>query len=641
MGLGRSPTPRLASIVLAVCLSSPSGGFLQATDAVDKAIDKGIEYLLGEIKGHQVPERGPGQVALETYALVVAGVSVEHPLIEKNFSYLSKQMRRSKHTYSLACYLFALDAAISQIEHDLLILEPKNVRARFMDDPRIGKRYRPHVVKATNALVDLQNDVGAWRYGPTGDDFDNSNVQFAVLGLGIGAKRRVAIDRGVWRGVVDHFLKWQQASNKEVEGRITLSPPGEGMRDRVKLIAKDGEKRRKKKGRKKGKDREGGNGKRGGTTVVPDDPENPEIGTENIKVYDRGWAYSKDKSYRWNMTCAGLSSLLLARSNLVGQLPPDLQANLNKAIRDGYGRLMAHWEPTKSYYGIYSLEKVADIGGVKLFAGHDWYEEVSNHLVGNQKQDGSWPGGGSHGETSRVASSFALLVLNRATSLLTMNPADRIMISGRGGGINDPNDRSWVYVPDLDVTMHYPTLLRTIRLRPSVKLIKFLRNIVDNYRLEWKGELIPEMAKVRDAIPRKAARKVIQEYLTEITGYKYDEWEKYLQWHRRWERVIYYGSEQKVERIPELITYYKKTNKSLILKKTIIWSLVQCKAREAIPLFLDDLDHKDEQVRLAAYGAFKDFFIEYPPRFDAGGSSKVRRVQVGKIRKWYERQQRS
>ncbi|MCZ6795492.1 MAG: hypothetical protein O7J95_17955 [Planctomycetota bacterium] len=638
MALRAHPVPVLGRLLLTTSLVLSGPGRLPA-GAVDDAIDRGIEYLLGEIDKKQTAERGPGQVALETYALVVAGVSVNHRLMKKNFEYLKRAMKKSRHTYSLSCYIFALDAAIAQLEHDLLILEPRKVRARFVDDPRIGKAYRPHLEKATRALVELQNDVGAWRYGPTTDEFDNSNVQFAVLGLGVGAKRGVPIDPEVWRQVADHFLKYQQATGTEVEGRITLQPANEDRREKVTLKSKDAPKRKDRRRRSR-KDR----AKEGrGQTVIDrkKHPEIPEVGTESIEVLARGWSYTKDqKNYRWNMTCSGLSSLLLARDNLRGEMANDFQEAVNKAIRDGYGWVMRTWTPTKSYYGIYSLEKVADIGGVKLFDGHDWYTEISGYLVGAQRGDGSWPKGGSHGEEPRVASSFALLVLNRATSLLTMNPVDRIMISGKGGGIKDPNDRSWVYVPDLEVTMHYPTLLRTIRRRPNYKLIKFLRNIVDNYPLEWKGELIPEMAKVRDAIPGKKVQGLLQDYLSDITGYEYRDWEKYLVWHRRWSRVMLIGSEQKTERIPDLIKYYENTSRSMVLKKAVIWALIQCKAREALPLFLDDLGHKDAEMRLAAYRAFRNFFIAFPPAFDAGASKKLRNAQVTRIKEWYERQLR-
>ena len=58
-------------------------GTLRANDPIGEAIDAGTDYLLGEVKGKQVGTRKEGQVALETYALVVSEVSVNHPLIKR------------------------------------------------------------------------------------------------------------------------------------------------------------------------------------------------------------------------------------------------------------------------------------------------------------------------------------------------------------------------------------------------------------------------------------------------------------------------------------------------------------------------------------------------------------------------------
>src|SRR5262249_9049670 len=121
-------------------------------------------------------------------------------------------------------------------------------------------------------------------------------------------------------------------------------------------------------------------------------PAMPEIGTENISVYQRSWKYNDDKGDgNWNMTCAGLSSLLLARQGLKGKLTQDRQEALNAAIRDGFGWIMTHWTSSPNYYGMYSLEKVADLGEVKKFGSHDWYEEISGNILGGQEANGNWP----------------------------------------------------------------------------------------------------------------------------------------------------------------------------------------------------------------------------------------------------------
>ena len=621
----------LALLVLTLLLSGVSIS-VRAADAISEAIDAGTTYLLGQVKAKQIGHRAEGQVALETYALVVSGVSINHPLIRRNFDHLNARMSKSKHTYTLACYIFALDAAIAQIEQDILILAPAKAKALFKDNPRIGKEFRPHLKRAVENLADIQMaGGGGWAYGPSKDKFDNSNTQFAVLGLGVGMKRNIPIDRKVWLKILDHFVDGQQEKGPEVEERVTLMRPSDkdAWNSRVKLI--DGDK----KAPETAKDKKSSKRKKSSGRTVVVTPANPEVGFEGIKVYKRGFDYRNAGGATWNMTCAGLSSLILARDTLEGKIPKPMLNALNKAVRDGYGWLMTSWAPTKSYYGMYSLEKVGDLGDVKLFGKHDWFDEMSKHLIGQQLVDGSWPGGAAHGEKEdpRIPTSFALLVLNRASSLITKNPNSRIVVSGKSNP-GESGARDWVYIPDLNKTIHYPSLMRHIRMRPNVKLIRFLDNIVESYPLEFKGELIPDMAKVRDAIRSKSVRAVIDGHLEKITGYEYKEWESYLKWHRRWERVMAIGLSKKKENVQDLLTYYASTKRSVALKKAVMWALVQCQAQEGLPLFLADLDNEDAGIRQAAYGYIKAYFVDFPPPFSPQAADATRKAQAEKVRAW-------
>ncbi len=136
------------------------------------------------------------------------------------------------------------------------------------------------------------------------------------------------------------------------------------------------------------------------------------------------------------------------------------------------------------------------------------------------------------------------------------------------------------------------------------------------------------------AIPSRSARKVIHEYLEDITGYDYKDPKEYLEWHRRWTSVIEMAEAGKEDKIPDLLEYYREATRSMPLRQTIMLSLTRLKAREALPLFLADLDHKNSRIRLAAYSNFKAFYIDFPPPFDPGAAARVRRNQVTAIQKW-------
>lgn len=598
-----------------------------ADDPLNNAIDKGVEYLKAQIRAKNTGQHSYGQVALETYALITAGVSVNDPIITQNFKILSQMVKGSTHTYSLACYIFALDAAIAQLEQDQAFSYLGRVRG---NNKNIGRNYRGSMATAVKTLTRTQNPSGAWRYFAT-SDFDNSNVQFAVLGLGVGAKRGIPVPKKVWDGVYKHFVEGQQKNGPVTPARIKLGKPEEDRRlQALKLISEEPKAAKPKRTSRRKKVAPKGR------TVVLKPEDDPIVGTEEVVVKVRGWDYENKGGATWNMTCAGVSSCLILRENIKNNIDKAGWKKLNTAIADGYGYLMGTWTPFMSLYGLYSLEKVADIGGVRLFNEHDWYGEAKAHLIGFQQPDGSWAGGNAHGENTRVATSFALLVLKRASSLLTRKPGGNIIFSGRVG-INN-KDRAWVYLPKLKTSIHYPAVLDLINKRPSRPLLGLLGDIVKSYPEQWRGELIAPLAKMHGKTSSKTIKKILRTHLETISGVKYPGIDEYGNWHSRWHRAQKAGQKLDKDKAGELLSDYKDNLGSFELKKKVAWALSRLGERKALPLFLADLQNDSPEVRHLAYISFKGYFVGSPPVFAATASKKVREQQVLAIQKWYAQQ---
>jgi hypothetical protein len=110
------------------------------------------------------------------------------------------------------------------------------------------------------------------------------------------------------------------------------------------------------------------------------------------------------------MTAAGVSSLLVARRALgqLGEYSGDLAREVDRQIAAGLAwmgsRIPGYFG---NYYGMYSLEKVGDIGSIHAFGAVEWYAEGARWLVRAQKADGTWG--------DEVNTAFALLFLTRAT----------------------------------------------------------------------------------------------------------------------------------------------------------------------------------------------------------------------------------
>jgi hypothetical protein len=298
------------------------------------------------------------------------------------------------------------------------------------------------------------------------------------------------------------------------------------------------------------------------------------------------------------------------------------------------------WE----YYALYSLEKTGDIGHIKKFGPHDWFDEVATKIVDEQAKDGSWPGSFDDGdapETVRRRTAFALLVLNRASSLLTARSrSDRMVLTGPGSHSADRNKRdSWVYIQKLDRELHIPSLFRTLRLRPNPKLAKFVNAAVAEFPTEKKGFLVPFLYKTYKDCKNENVKSLARNNMVKITGVDYKKASRFMVWYRRWKHVEDIGKKPKEAKkhLKYLLKYYKNTSKSLPLRKRVIWALTHCRSKKGAPLFIEDLSHENEVVRLLAYDALQ--FVQFkspPPPFDGKAKKDKRKKQLEAIRAWFE-----
>ncbi len=613
------PTLRIRLFAFAVTLS------LTATAAADhpptRAVERGVDYLLPrtaeklatirkqlERSSSLSPTAETGAFVLSVYALTVAGVSVESPTIRRALTELNALEFSGTHaTYVTSCYVFALDAVLTQIETDRHLLATGKRERRW----RVARHITDRLEEAVTALVERQHKSGGWHYD-SGDQTDNSNTQFAVLALGVGAKRGVEIPRDVWRSISEHFIVEQEQKGPRTKKKPLFE---EYTRDwgGIRVKSSEGRKKRSKPRRRRA----------------------------------RGWKYRRDSNASFQMTCAGLSSLILVRQNLFGGSAPEPSRDpkkarelraLNRSIDDGYGWLMEHWQPPGDrLYNMYSLEKVGDLGGVRKFDTHDWHAELERHLISSQNDDGSWSGKGPHEpESPEIPTAFALLILNRATTLMTLEPLRRVVVSGRSTRDKGEDGKQWVYVPRLDGRVHFPTLVLSTRLRPSTGMFDLLEEAVEHHPDHKKGELLPELILAHRKAKRRGPRRRFESHLVHITGERFRDNREYKEWYDRWLHVHRLEEAGEASGVPKLLEYYRRAKRSVRMRVTVMWALMRLKAREAIPYFLDDLDHKNVVVRQAAYSNFKAFFLDFPPRFDATEKPSVRRAQIAAIRDWYE-----
>jgi len=343
---------RLFTAVIAASFLWPLSLSAQDQKEITAARDRGTKYLksLQKSDGHwEYAGHDTGITALCTIALVENGIPLEDDMLQKGYNYVKKHSLEAKQTYDLALCVVAI--------------------SRFGD-----RRDKPLIRQLSARLMAGQMDSGGWHYTcPTDIDEekvlkdtsnlkpkegfgDNSCTQFAVLGLWVGSRAGVNIDK-VLDKVSKRFLTTQSENGgwgylAEGEGAAMTSAGlfclAVAEAHRIRVAQK----------------------------------------SEGKATEDTGVAH---QSLLDNPTFAkGLKR--------TGDFAP--------AVRSGTAR-----------YFMWSIERVGVLLALEKFGAVEWYPEGSKGLLKEQREAGGWLVSGPGGETDKSGladTSFALLFLRKA-----------------------------------------------------------------------------------------------------------------------------------------------------------------------------------------------------------------------------------
>jgi hypothetical protein len=335
-------------------------------DQVRKAIDQGITYLKSqehngrwETDGYQLQYQGGG-TALALLALLNAGVKPDEPVIQRGLKYLRDVEPKATYVVGLQTMVFA--------------------EARQAEDrPRIQRNVR--WLLDARSYDNRHNFHGWWYAGHEGraGGSDNSNTQYAVLGLWAAATAGVPIERAVWQQIRDYYLNcqshdgtWSYVGQPGAPGRLTMTSAGlcglviasQQLNDRREVPQADGQ-------------------------------------AMNCGMY-------KD------------DDAIKAAQRWIGD---------HFRLQDAMG----------VFYNLYGLERAGRLSGQRFLGEHDWYREGCDYLVRIQDPiDGSWHlrGSAHYDNWPIVSTSFALLFLSKGRTPVLVTK----MVHGPGDDWN--NDRN-------------------------------------------------------------------------------------------------------------------------------------------------------------------------------------------------------
>jgi len=333
-----------AALALAV-LIGPFAPTLRAgitPDQVRKAIDKGVRYL----KQQQQKGNGswadwgsfPGGVtALCTLALLNSGLGPDDPEVERALNWLRKQEPQTTYVVALQTMVFAKAADPT----DRLLIS-RNVK--WLEETQIKQG----------------DNKGAWAYPRASGD--NSNSQFALLGLYEAERAGVKVDPHTWGMAYQYWDNaqkldgsWGYTSGSGSMNRSTGSMTCAGI---ASLVITSGK-----------------------------------VGRSAARATPEG-----------RIECCG-----------GGEKNDDVERGLdwlgrNFSVTGNPGTRGGTW----LLYYLYGVERVGRLTAHRFIGGHDWYREGAEWLVAKQDSiSGFWKGIGHGEDDPLIATSFALLFLSK------------------------------------------------------------------------------------------------------------------------------------------------------------------------------------------------------------------------------------
>ena len=328
-------------------------------EQVRTAIDNGVRFLRKEERGLGNWENGPitigviaakpgGPTCLAVLALLNCGVPPDDAVIRRGLDYLRKIPPMFTYVVGLQTMVFA-----------------------EAGDPKDLPAIQRNVDWLIQARVIRDGRLHGWGYTQNTPNTDNSNSQYALLGLHAGAQAGAKIAPSMWESIYRYYADTQVSQKDNLPAR--------------------------------------------------------QFG---------GWVYSYDYGNRGptlTMTVAGLCGLSIAGQELDAgrrKLNPDgsepqcgvypENVPIRKALEwlgasdDSGGNRFRFTDPGHTFYNVYGIERAGRLTGQRFLAGHDWYREGCEFLVGRQHEDGSWYL--SEGVVDRainISTSFALLFLSK------------------------------------------------------------------------------------------------------------------------------------------------------------------------------------------------------------------------------------
>ena len=416
----------LTGLMISLPLGALAGGPQDPPDInfafkVDKAIDKGMAYLLGKrTSSYHRDIKNGNELILLTY--LHAGAPEGYPTHKADFEALLKEALEEKleRTYKVVLQAMSLEEynrakyqwRIHQCAQFLADNIGSNGETRygqpsiFTEDieptptvaprrsvktsGRSTSRYRsrrkaPEPEPHRRVKPPVPRIIQVKRQRPGEADKDHSNMQYMALGLRACHDAGIRFEKTLLQTIYKNWISCQKKGEGEKREALRLDPPRKGGLSRP----------------------------RPGATQA----------SYAARGKARGWCYGNHDHKAYGSMSAGAVGALCILDYMLGK---DWRKDQN--VLDGLQWINKNFSVTGNpgpyehanfavnsksqyYYYMYGLERAGMLFGTEVIGDHKWYREGAEQLLKDQAGDGGWGSG-------VVQTCFAILFLRRATRRL-------------------------------------------------------------------------------------------------------------------------------------------------------------------------------------------------------------------------------
>jgi len=367
----------LSAMLIALCSLFFCGAGPAAEPRQDKLVEKVRKAIEDGVKFLRLQERGKGHweldvdgkvmrpggwTALALLALLNSGVPPSDPMIQRGLEYLRSVKPNQTYVVGLQTMVFAQ-------------------AGQAVDRERIQQNV--------DWLVQARMPSG-WSYSKMGGDRgnlgDNSNTQYALLGLHEGLLAGAKVDPETLMAVRDFYMQSQIADGgwayRRGQPRSSMTMTSAGV---CNLLIS------------------------GMDLAIGKQVLRADGSAENCGIYEENRPVAN--ALQW-----------------IGRHFSSFPDKLDREAISVFG---------SPFYCLYGLERTGRLTGQRYFGGRDWYRMGCEYLVSIQKPDGSWEGRGDHMQQLDhwpvVATSFSLLFLSKGRTPVLISK----LAHGQGDGWNN------------------------------------------------------------------------------------------------------------------------------------------------------------------------------------------------------------